>query len=91
MRINTKSVSILGKITLDGWEVLLGGAIALFVVGGAFRGEHFLVFVGVGLLVLWVVMVFLVQLGYVKPIIRKPESKGGGSATVTSTKSQHNS
>jgi|BarGraNGADG00212_1021973.scaffolds.fasta_scaffold10003_4 hypothetical protein len=82
MRINTKSVSIFGKIVLDGWEVLLGGAIACFVVGGAWRAEHFLIFVGIALLLLWVVMVFMVNLGYVKPLARKPPSEGGGSAAV---------
>lgn len=60
MRIrSTKNIKI-GRdgITFDGWDVLLGGAIACWVVGGWFDNAlGFLVWVGFAVLVVWVVAV----------------------------------
>lgn len=83
MRFSTKDVKLPGGIALDKWEVLLGGAIACFVVGLASSTVRFLIWVGVGLLVIWIATVFLVNLGYLKAKSDPPPREGGGSAPGT--------
>lgn len=84
----TKKIKILGKIEFGGWDVLLGGAVALFIVGGLLPEERFLFFVGVGLIVLWLVMTFLVNLGIVK---KTPPAEGSGGANGLPSDSQRTS
>jgi hypothetical protein len=81
----TKGVGI-GPVKFDGWEVLLGGGIAMLILGYAIdNAPGFLVPLGVVLLALWLIAVVLVNLG----IIGKPPttpSSGGASASDKSTK-----
>lgn len=82
MRLKTKDVNFPGGISVDGWEVLLGGGIVCIVVGALAKGVRFLIAVGVALIVLWVITVFLVGLGILKPIGSKGPREGGGPAAA---------
>jgi hypothetical protein len=62
MRIRpTKKITIgPNGITFDGWDVLLGGAIACWVVGGwVDNAPGFLVWLGLAHIVVWVVALVL--------------------------------
>ena len=79
MRVGVKDVKLPFGIVLDGWEVLLGGGLACVVVGVAANTVRFLVWVGIGLIFIWVVTVFLVNLGILKPTSHRKPKEGGGS------------
>ena len=83
-RLGTKAIKFWG-ITFTEWEVLLGGGIVCTVVGAVTKGVHFLLWVGLALIALWVLAVILVNLGILRPVRRKPRKprkprKGGGVA-----------
>ena len=80
MRVGVKDVKLPFGIALDGWEVLLGGGLACVVVGVAAKTVHFLVWVGIGLIALWVVTVFLVNLGTLGRTSGSKTKEGGGTA-----------
>jgi hypothetical protein len=61
----------------DGWDVLCGGALACFIVGGLEGSTRPLViYIGIGLIALWVISVIMVNLGILDR--KRPESKPGG-------------
>ena len=62
MKVGTQDVKLPFGIALDRWEVLLGGGIACVVVGAVAESVRFLVWIGLALIVLWVITVFLVNL-----------------------------
>jgi hypothetical protein len=80
MRVGAKDVRLPFGIVLDGWEVLLGGGIACIVIGVAAKTVRFLVWVGIGLIVLWVITVFLVNLGVLRTTSGPKAKEGGGSS-----------
>ena len=82
MRVGVKDVKLPFGIVLNGWEVLLGGGIACIVVGVAAKTVHFLIWVGIGLIALWVITVFLVNLGILGP---SPKAKEGGGSSKPKT------
>lgn len=85
MRLGVKDVKLPLGIALDGWEVLLGGGLACVVVGAAEK-MRVLVWIGIGLIVIWVITVFLVNLGILRPITRKKKAKEGGGTASKKTK-----
>jgi hypothetical protein len=80
MRVGAQDVRLPFGIVLDGWEVLLGGAIACIVVGVVAKNVRFLVWIGVGLIVLWVITVVLVNTGILPSRPRPKAGEGGGSS-----------
>jgi hypothetical protein len=85
MRVGVKDVKLPLGIALDKWEVLLGGGLACIVVGVAAKTVRFLVWIGIALIIVWVVTVFLVNLGLLKANTGSEPSEGGGAAPTAGT------
>lgn len=84
MRFGAQDVRLPFGIVLDGWEVLLGGGIACIVVGAVAKPARFLLWVGVGLIGLWVIAVILVNMGILPSRPRPKAGEGGGSSKPAS-------
>jgi hypothetical protein len=73
------------SFSFDGWEVFLGGGVLCLVLSTVVKQAELLVWIGIGLLVLWVVMTILVTLNKVNSRSPRGPRQGGGSAPDSST------
>jgi hypothetical protein len=80
---STKGIQLPLGISVDGWEVLLGGGVVCIAVGAAEK-MPLLEWIGIGIIVLWVIAVFLVNLGIVGPAPKVKTEEGGGSSKPAS-------
>jgi hypothetical protein len=80
---SSKGIQLPLGISVDGWEVLLGGGIACIAVGAAEK-MRLLEWIGIGIIVLWVIAVFLVNLGIIGSTSKAKAEEGGGSSKPAS-------
>lgn len=63
----TEDVGLPGGIKLDGWEVVAGIGIVCIIVSVLVDDLGWLLWVGIGLIALWLIVVILVLVGVIKP------------------------
>lgn len=75
----TRDISVTSLVKFDGWDVFLGGALAVLIIRYTVHGTPgYLTVVWIGLLVVWIVMTFLVNLGIVPP--GRGHGRSGGAS-----------